>query len=196
MGYEQSFTVTLDEYTACKRVIRYYNLAGYELLFNADTVLKFERHSLKGLYPSSSPIRTYKVKVLIIPEGEKSKIVVDTESEYSESYWADPYIIQEIKNLEVFLLKNEFVPTVVNDAKKKIAFSLLGYYSKSFVRKLSLWLLVSVIAGIVAGVLAEKFIDDRRLALITGFLICLLTLFFIRGIWHKWKKRNTRDITS
>jgi hypothetical protein len=196
MGYNRCFTILLDENTARERIISYYTLAGYELLYGVDTVLKFERGSFKGLYPSSSPIKWYKVKVIINSKGEKSKIIIDIESEYQERNWADPFIVEEIKNLEIFLAKNEFIPTEVKNSNWKIAFSLLRYHGKDFVRKLGFWLCVAAIAGIVGGILAENYTNNSKIPLYIGFYLGFLILTFVVNIWHKWRKRNTKDITA
>jgi len=195
MGYQQHFTIPLDEVTARKRIIDYFNLSGYLLLYGADTVLKFERGSLKGLYPSSSPIRWYKLKVLVTPECNKSRITIDVESEYNESDWADPYIKQELKNLKVYLLKNDFVSVVFNNANKKVTFSLLGYRAKKFIKHLSYWLLISALGGIVAGIIAEKYIVNSRIALYIGFLIGFIAISFVRRVWIFSKKSKIRDIS-
>ena len=73
---------------------------------------------------------------------------------------------------------------------------MLRYYGKYFVRKLSFWLVVSAIAGILGGILAETLTDNSNVTLYVGFYISLIALTFVMIIWHKWRKRNSKDITS
>jgi uncharacterized membrane protein len=204
LGYQKTFETSTKYSDAQQRIITYYTTLGYEQVYNAESLLQFKRGSHKCSFLSSNPLKWYSfVKIDIIPDSSILQVTVSYESEVDLKNFIDIYMIEEIRNLEIAVSTNQFLPVNTRNMTKKRAAQYIKYFCTDYIRnfitdlaKGIAFVIVFFIILFIVVFIVTDFINNLLIGLLIGIAITVILFNFFSKLWNKWRKGKSNNTSS
>jgi hypothetical protein len=186
MKISRSFSAPVPEATALQRITGFLTQAGYRQIPDSSGYLHFKRGSIIGSLSNFNPTRwACAASVRLTSQAGLSEINAEIKitSDPFEKRFAEELLTAEFSRLETAVTTNEFKNFDASDWKKRIAsyvYRVVGLFAG---------LLVSMVLGIVAGMLAlNKLNMSSFIAAVIGAGVCLILAAICFFAWRRQKK--------
>jgi hypothetical protein len=221
MAYKRTLSVSIPEFTARQRLVKYFTSMGYkeipaisyeplparieeetygygpvtaisyESAFGGGPALIFERRTGKKINLSVKPLHWHsKFQVFIKTQPDKVDLLIIHEGNSDLGGWTNVSAIEEIKNLETALLRNEFLPVKTRGIIAKSGFSLLIYILKEIAASLVGILALYAVAGLITILILDHVVDDLSNAYFLGIFLSYALFYLLTIIWIKWRRKR------